>query len=74
MQCAKSSPRVISKLVFAFRSFVNSSGTGTLMAPTRLLMAAYVDGLRMIAELMFYVLTALSFAVGIWFAVNLLPA
>jgi len=28
----------------------------------------------MITELAFYVLTALSFAVGIWFAVNLLLA
>jgi hypothetical protein len=41
------------------------------MAPTRLLMAGYGMGLGMIAELMFYVLTALLFAVGLWFAVNL---
>jgi hypothetical protein len=40
----------------------------------RLLFAAYGMGFRMVAELMFYVLTALSFAVGIWFAINFVVA
>ena len=43
------------------------------MVPDRLLMRRTAWGVGMVAELMFYVLTALSFAIGIWFAVNLLP-
>jgi hypothetical protein len=31
-------------------------------------------GLGMVAELMFYALTALSFALGIWFAINFVAA
>jgi hypothetical protein len=43
------------------------------MVPSSFVNAAYGVGVGMVAELMFYVLTALSFAIGIWFAVNLLP-
>jgi hypothetical protein len=52
---------------------VNSSGNGTLMALPRLLGTKNGEG-TMVTEMVFYVLTALSFAVVVLFAASLLIA
>jgi hypothetical protein len=44
------------------------------IGPRSLMMAAGEWGFGMVSELVFYMLTAMLFAVGMWFAVNLLVA
>ena len=64
------SPHGAEALLFARPAAFRSAGT--LIAVSRLRAGMLGLGLGMIAELVFYLLTALLFSAGIWVAVNLL--